>query len=60
MAEKQGIEVPKGITKDLDDEVYQKLYNSTVIHSKPLSNALGDDFEQILDFKKVKEIFQKM
>lgn len=60
MAEKQGINIPKGIAANLDEEVYQKLYNSTVIHEKPLSNALGDNFKEILNYEKVKEIFKKM
>ena len=60
MAEKQGIKIPKGIASDLDEEIYQKLYNSTVIHEKPLSNALGDNFKEILSYDKVKEIFKKM
>jgi 3-deoxy-alpha-D-manno-octulosonate 8-oxidase len=60
MAEKQGVEVPTGIAKDLDDEIYEKLYNSTVIHQKPLSNALGDDYKNILTPEKAKEIFQRM
>jgi len=60
MAKKQGIEVPKGIGANLSDETYQALYNSTVIHEKPLSNALGDNFKEILTYKKVKEIFKRM
>ena len=60
MAQKQGIEIPKGIAKNLDDETYKKLYNSTVIHEKPLINALGDSFKEILTFEKVTEIFKRM
>lgn len=60
MAEKQGIKIPKGIAANLDEETYKKLYNSTVIHEKPLSNALGDNFKEILSYKKVKEIFKRM
>ena len=41
-------------------EIYQNLYNSTVIHEKPLSNALGDNFKEILSYEKVKEIFKRM
>jgi len=59
MANKQGIEIPK-IPKIEDEEIYKKLYNATIIHEKPLSNALGDNFKQILTYEKVKEIFQKM
>lgn len=60
MAEKQGIKIPKGIALNLDDEIYLKLYNSTVIHEKPLSNALGSNFKEILTYEKVKEIFKRM
>ena len=60
MAEKQGIKIPKGIASNLDEDTYQKLFNSTVIHEKPLSNALGDNFKEILSYEKVKEIFKRM
>lgn len=60
MAEKQGVSVPKGIASNLTDEQYQSLYNSTIIHEKPLSNALGDDFKNILTLEKTTEIFKRM
>ena len=60
MAQKQGIKIPKGIASNLDEETYQKLFNSTIIHEKPLSNALGDNFKEILSYDKVKEIFKRM
>ena len=60
MAQKQGIEIPRGIAADLDEETYKKLYNATVIHEKPLSNALGNDFKEFLTFEKVKEVFKRM
>jgi len=60
MAQKQGIEIPKGIASNLDDETYLKLYNSTVIHEKPLLNALGANFKNMLTLEKVTEIFKRM
>ncbi|SFV57625.1 alcohol dehydrogenase, iron-containing [hydrothermal vent metagenome] len=60
MAEKQDVIIPKGIATDLSDETYLALYNSTVIHEKPLSNALGDDFKNKLTLEKVTEIFKRM
>jgi len=60
MAEKQNVTIPKGIASDLDTETYQKLYDSTIIHEKPLSNALGDNFKEVLTFEKVTEIFKRM
>lgn len=60
MVDKQNIDIPKGIASNLDDDVYVKLYNSTVIHEKPLSNALGNDYKEILTLEKVTEIFKRM
>jgi len=60
MAQKQSIDIEKGITDNLDDETYLNLYNSTVIHEKPLSNALGANFKNILTLEKVTEIFKRM
>ena len=60
MAEKQKVSIPKGIAKDLDTKIYKKLYDATVIHEKPLANALGDNFKEILTFEKVSEIFKRM
>jgi 3-deoxy-alpha-D-manno-octulosonate 8-oxidase len=59
MANKQGIYIPK-IPKIEGEEIYKKLYEATIIHEKPLSNALGDSFKEILTFEKVKEIFKRM
>jgi len=60
MAEKQKIIVPKGIALDLDEETYEKLYNSTVIHEKPLNNALGKNFKELLTLEKVTDVFKGM
>jgi len=60
MATKQGIKIPEEIATKLTDDMYLSLYNSTVIHEKPLKNALGDNFKNILTLEKVTEIFKKM
>lgn len=60
MAEKQNVPIPKGIASDLTDEQYLALYNSTVIHEKPLKNALGENYKSILTFEKVVELFKRM
>lgn len=60
MAEKQGITIPTGIASNLDNETYLKLYNSTIIHEKPLMNALGDNYKEILTLEKATEIFKRM
>lgn len=56
----QNINIPKGIAANLSDEQYLALYNSTVIHEKPLNNALGPDFKKILTLEKVTSLFKKM
>ena len=60
MAKQQSVEIPKGLAKNLTDEQYDRLYQSSIIHEKPLYNALGKDFKDILNKKKVKELFKKM
>lgn len=60
MSQKQGINIPKEIAKNLDEESYHKLYNATIIHEKPLTNALGKSYKEILSYQKVKEIFKRM
>jgi len=58
MVEKQNIYIPTGLCKDLTDKQYDDLYNSTIIHEKPLENALGKNFKKILTKDKVVELFK--
>jgi 3-deoxy-alpha-D-manno-octulosonate 8-oxidase len=60
MAETQSISIPKGICSDLSDEQHQKLFDATIIHEKPLSNALGENFKKILNPDKIRTIFEAM
>lgn len=60
MVEKQGVNIPEGVARGLSDEQYEQLYASTVIHQKPLTNALGENYRDILTKDKVFEIFKAM
>jgi 3-deoxy-alpha-D-manno-octulosonate 8-oxidase len=60
MAEKQGVEIPAGVCRDLGDAQYQALIQATVIHQKPLTNALGPDFRRVLTDEKVVSLFKMM
>ncbi len=60
MAERQQVDIPSGIGQGLTDEQYRALYDATVIHQKPLTNALGSDYRDVLTFDKVVSLFQKM
>ena len=58
--DKQQVDIPEGLCRDLTDEQYDRLYQSTIIHEKPLTNAFGDEFKKVLTKDKVLEIFRKM
>ncbi|MDR2076302.1 MAG: iron-containing alcohol dehydrogenase [Desulfovibrio sp.] len=57
---RQKVRLPKGICADLTEDQYEALYQGTIIHEKPLANALGEDFRAILTRPKVMELFRKM
>lgn len=56
----QNIKLPEGICSDLSDDDYESLYNATIIHEKPLFNALGENYKEILTKQKVTEIFKSI
>jgi 3-deoxy-alpha-D-manno-octulosonate 8-oxidase len=59
-ANKQKIKIPTISTTNLNDNLLNKLYDSTVIHEKPLTNALGDSFREDLNYDKVSSVFKMM
>jgi 3-deoxy-alpha-D-manno-octulosonate 8-oxidase len=60
MVDANGIQIPRGLCRNLSEEQYRALYEATVIHVKPLANALGDGFCDVLSLDKVVETFQRM
>ncbi len=60
MVKKQGVHIPEGVARGLTDEQYEQLYTSTIIHQRPLTNALGENFNNILTKENVIEIFKLM
>jgi 3-deoxy-alpha-D-manno-octulosonate 8-oxidase len=60
MLAEQRVSLPSPLCRNLSEQQYRRLYEATVIHEKPLANALGDDFKSILTFDKVATIFQEM
>ncbi len=57
---KQNISLPKNICKNLSKNKLSQLYEATIMHEKPLKNALGENYKKILSFSKVSEIFKRM
>ena len=60
MAERQRVTIPNGVCKGLSDTQFRALYDATVIHEKPLTNALGSNYRAILTYDKVESLFRKM
>lgn len=60
MANKNRISIPIGVTQNCSDKEYDALYQATIIHERPLQNALGSDFRKILTKEKVKQLFKEM
>ena len=58
--EKNQIEIPRDVCAGLDTAGHDALYESTIVHEKPLTNALGDNFRKILTRDRVREIFEAM
>jgi 3-deoxy-alpha-D-manno-octulosonate 8-oxidase len=54
------VTVPEGIARGLSDADYQRMAASSLLHEKPLSNALGDAFRDILTTPKLTTLFQLM
>ena len=58
--EKQKVTLPRNVTAGLSEEDFERLFDSTIIHQKPLTNALGEDFGSILTKEKVRQIFERI
>ena len=60
MVERQQVQIPEGICRGLREDQYNLLYDSTVVHEKPLTNALGENFKAKLTPTKVRSTFELM
>ena len=62
MVEKQKISLSNFLDSDerLTEKQHSDLYDATIVHDKPLTNALGANFKSILDREKVAEMFNQM
>lgn len=60
MADRQHVNVPEGVCRNLTEADFKALYNASIMHQKPLTNALGENFKSILTLDKVTDLFKKM
>jgi 3-deoxy-alpha-D-manno-octulosonate 8-oxidase len=58
--ESNGVDIPNKVCAGLSDRQFDALYRATIVHEKPLTNALGEGFKKILTEARVREIFEKM
>lgn len=59
-AKRQGIKIPKGIAAKADRNTFDRLYAVAIRNEKPLMNALGPNFKNILSQEKVFELYRRM
>ena len=59
-ARRQQVKIPTGVCEGLDEGQFRALYEATVIHEKPLTNALGSDYRKVLTYDRVTSLFRKM
>ena len=55
MIEKNSIEIPENLCASLDESQFSALYDASIVHEKPLTNALGKNFKQTLTPKKLEK-----
>ncbi|MEK9754953.1 MAG: hypothetical protein VW338_17305, partial [Rhodospirillaceae bacterium] len=60
MVDAQGIELPKGVCAGLTDAEREQLFAASVVHEKPLVNALGAAFKSVLTKDRVRRLFERM
>jgi 3-deoxy-alpha-D-manno-octulosonate 8-oxidase len=57
---RQRVRIPSAVCAGLPDDDFVRLYESAIIHEKPLTNALGPGFKDILTPKRMSEIYKAM
>jgi 3-deoxy-alpha-D-manno-octulosonate 8-oxidase len=60
MKTKNGIDLPSGICRNLPEDRCEALYQASIIHEKPLTNALGPDYKTILNRDRLIALFRAM
>ncbi|MFH1894578.1 MAG: iron-containing alcohol dehydrogenase family protein [Patescibacteria group bacterium] len=60
MMAKNNIKLPQNVTKDVTPEMMEKMIQMTLRMEKPLTNALGTGWRDILTREKIIELYRKM
>lgn len=60
IVERQGVTIPTGVCAGLSDDQYDRMVAAASLHEKPLANALGPDYRDVLTPARMKELFRRM
>ncbi len=60
MVEKQGIQMPEGVTKGLTSQQLEKMVELAYMLERDLISTLGPDFKKILTPQKIIQLYEKM
>ena len=60
MVEKNGVEIPSGVTRDVTEQQLDEMIRQTDYLKKDLISALGENYKEILTREKLIEIYKKM
>lgn len=60
MLDLHNIELPKNICKEMNDDAINRMIEMTLRMERPLTNALGENWKNILTKEKIRELYLKM
>lgn len=60
MLAKQGVSLPQNVCAGLDEDAFRQMYEGSIVHEKPLTNALGPEYRSILTYENVRQRFGRL
>ncbi|MEO5592259.1 MAG: iron-containing alcohol dehydrogenase family protein [Chitinophagaceae bacterium] len=60
MVEKNKIDIPQGICKNLTDDQFEKMLDVSMVMKPLWENALGKDWEKIMTREKLRKLYEKL
>ncbi len=57
---KHKIDLPRNVTARLNGNAFDRLFDASIIHEKPLANALGEQFRTVLTRDRIRQIFERI
>ena len=60
MVKKNSIKLPEGVTKNASPEMFEKMIEMAYKMERPLTNALGENWKNILTKEKIMQLYKNM